>query len=112
MKVYRYEYDIEGEYKGILVGLDDIFDDTNELLSAAFVFERYLPEPNIESMINTKSYFTEKGNRKFSKAIRTIKKISENHGIKVITIIKDYNDLENIVYEDKYQVVISSTTSS
>ena len=63
-----------------------------------------LDAPNID-MTNTRSWFTEKGNRKFRKMIRKIKKIAEEKNINVICINIDKENLKNIIYEDIYQVI-------
>ena len=57
-------------------------------------------------MSNTKSYFTEKGNRKFRKKIREIQKLAESKGLGFETIIKDSSEISDIFYSDIYQVVI------
>lgn len=98
--LYRYEF--KHNNVGIFVGMDDIFDpDTAFELSAFFDDNLKRPRDNIE---NTISYFTDKGNRKFSKAIKKIKRASLKKGFEVVRIEKEENELE-ILYKDKYQVL-------
>ena len=104
MKLYRYEFQKDNKKIGILTGLDDYFTD-DEIFSVCGIFEMRLDEPSI-SMQDTKSYFTEKGNRKFRKAIRKIQKIAESKNIEVICEQIDKENLEDILYEDIYQVII------
>ena len=104
MLLYRYEF-VKDDYRiGFLTGLDDFFTD-DEILAACWVFEKDLPNPCI-SMSNTKSYFTEKGNRKFRKKIREIQKLAESKNIIFDTIIKDSSEVVDILYSDNYQVVV------
>lgn len=104
MLLYRYEFVKEDYRIGFLTGLDDFFT-LDEILAVCWVFEKDLPYPCI-NMENTKSYFTEKGNRKFRKKIREIQKLAENKGIIFDTIIKDSSEISNILYSDNYQVVV------
>lgn len=99
---YRYEFVKDNHRIGILTGLDEYFS-LDEICSVCGIFEMSLKAPDI-NMSNTKSYFTEKGNRKFRKMIRNIKKIAETKGIITECIAKE--TLDNIVYADEYQVVI------
>ena len=57
-------------------------------------------------LYHRKSYFTEKGNRKFRKKIREIQKLAESKGVGFETIIKDSSEISDIFYSDVYQVVI------
>lgn len=102
--LYRYEIQSENNSVGILTGLDEYFT-VDEIWSLGWFFEVKLNAPDID-MCNTKSYFTEKGNRKFRKAIRNISKLSESKGLKVVCITVNREDLDNIVYEDVNQVII------
>ena len=101
---YRYEYEsgCSRPHTGILVGLDDIFDE-DEAFRLSWYFDRYLERP-FDILHGTISYFTEKGNRKFNKAIREIKKAALNKSINVIRLESDGSNLE-IVYRDEYQIV-------
>ena len=101
--LYRYVVG-ENECKcGFLTALDDYFDlYTSFVLSAEFT-ER-LPQPEID-MENTKSYFTQKGNRSFNKAIRNCRKAYEAKGIKFVQEVYD-TELDNIIYQDQYQIVV------
>lgn len=104
MLLYRYEF-VKDDYRiGFLTGLDNFFTD-DEILASCWVFEKDLPCPPI-NMSNTKSYFTEKGNRKFRKKIREIQKLAESKGVGFETIIKDSSEISDIFYSDIYQVVI------
>ena len=113
MELYRYVVlSDKEEYAhvsglGILTALDYVFnfdDDMIIYLSSCFLDD--LPEPDC-NMKNTCSYFTKKGNRKFNKAIRKLKKAIEEKGFKVVTVYEDYENL-NVLYEDRYQVVAST----
>ena len=103
MQLYRYEFQKDNKNIGILTGLDNFFNE-DEILSVCGIFEMDLDAPNID-MTNTRSWFTEKGNRKFRKMIRKIKKIAEEKNINVICINIDKENLKNIIYEDIYQVI-------
>lgn len=92
---------------GILTALDYIFNfDDDTIIDLTWCFQDDLPDPTCD-MKNTCSYFTRKGNRKFNKAIRKLKKAIEEKGFKVVTIYEDYENL-NVIYEDVYQVVAST----
>ena len=104
MFLYRYEFDsgCEKPHTGILTGLDDLFE-TDQILKLCAIFEDELPAPVIWDR-NTLSFFTEKGNRKFNKAIRKIKEAAKEIGVGVNCIKINYTDA-SIIYEDKYQVI-------
>lgn len=101
---YRYEYEsgCSRDHTGILVGLDDIFNE-NEALNLSWYFDLHLKRP-FDILNGTVSYFTERGNRKFNKAIREIKKAALEKGINVVRLESDGSDLE-IYYKDEYQIV-------
>lgn len=100
MFVYRYEFQKDNKKIGFLTGLDEFFNE-HDVLSVCGVFEMFLDLPPI-SMIDTKSYFTEKGNRKFRKSIRKIEKMANIYNVNFITIKLNKEDLVDILYEDKY----------
>lgn len=111
MELYRYvvlsdkeEHQSFSGY-GIMTALDYIFDEDTIIYLTA-IFQDRLPDPDC-NMNDTCSYFTKKGNRKFNKAIRNIKKALIDKGFRVITVYEDYENL-NVVYEDQYQVVAST----
>lgn len=104
MLLYRYEFVKDNYRVGFLTGLDDFFTE-DEILSCSWVFERDLDCPTFD-MCNTKSYFTEKGNRKFRKCIRKIQKLAESKDIVFETIVKDSSDISDILYSDIYQVIV------
>lgn len=116
MKLYRYVVLTDNEnYQhisglGILTALDYIFDfDDDLIISLTSCFQDELPDPDC-NMQNTCSYFTKKGNRKFNKAIRKLKKAIESveeKELRVVTVYEDYENLD-VLYEDKYQVVAST----
>lgn len=101
--LYRYEFNKANKSVGILVGMDEYFTE-DEVFDCALFFEFKLECPTVD-MTNTKSYFTDKGNRKFRKKIREIKKLANSKGVEVICRKVEENDLSNIVYKDNYQVV-------
>ena len=65
-----------------------------------------MPDPDIE-MKNTTSYFTEKGNRTFNKAIKAAKKKFLEKGLDFICIVKELDE-SLIVYNDKYQAIVKN----
>lgn len=102
MTLYRYQ--LQDSKVGILVALDDYFDD-NDILGLGWIFECKLDAANID-MDNTISYFTQEGNRKFHKAINRIIKRFESIGVKIEKLEINYEDIkDNVVYSDKLQVV-------
>ena len=107
MKLIRYEYDsgCENEHTGLLAGLDDIYRFPYEdiAMGLGWIFETELIAPTIKE-IDTMSFFTPKGNRKFHKAIKKIEDKVAEKGIKLIRIEVDKRDVE-VLYEDKYQVI-------
>ena len=98
---YRYEFELNNNI-GILIGLDDIFDE-DKALELSLYFDLNLSRPT-ESLEGTISYFTEKGNRKFNKAIKRIKKAALEKNVNVIRIESDGSNLD-ILYEDEYQIL-------
>ena len=105
MKVYRYEVVNNSVHQGFLTAFDDYFDD-NTIFELCGFFELKLPDPDID-MKNTTSYFTEKGNRTFNKAIKAAKKKFLEKGLEFICIVKELDE-NLIVYRDKYQVITRS----
>lgn len=111
MELYRYVvYSDKKEHEsfsgyGILTSLDYIFDD-DTIIDLTHIFLDELPDPDCD-MRDTVSYFTKKGNRKFNKAIRNLKKALQEKGFKIITVYENYENL-NVIYEDVYQVVAST----
>ena len=103
MKVYRYEVVDNGNHQGFLTAFDDYFDDDTIFELCGF-FELKLPDPDID-MKNTTSYFTEKGNRTFNKAIKAAKKKFIEKCLDFICITKDLDE-SLIVYKDKYQAIV------
>ena len=103
MKVFRYEVIDNGVHKGFLTALDDYFD-TDDILKLCWFFEDKLPAPDV-NMKNTISYFTEKGNRTFNKAIKQAKKAFIDKGLEFTCEVKEV-DINNVIYHDKYQVII------
>lgn len=111
MELYRYvvlsdkkEHEHFSGY-GIFTSLDYIFNE-DTIIDLTHIFLDELADPDC-NMRDTVSYFTKKGNRKFSKAIRNLKKALQEKGFNVITVYEDYDNL-SIVYEDRYQVVAST----
>lgn len=100
--LYRYELSKNGE--GIIVAMDDYFS-MDEFFKLGWLFEVKLKGPTCD-MEHTKSYFTEKGHRRFRKNIRKIIKVYEGKGVEVKRIEIKKSKLKNIIYTDKYQVVV------
>ena len=103
MKVFRYEVIDKDKRQGFLTALDDYFD-TDDILRLCWFFEDKLPSPDV-NMKNTVSYFTEKGNRTFNKAIKQAKKAFIDKGLEFICLIDDISS-DKVIYQDKYQVII------
>lgn len=112
---YRYEYvplpTDPLEHVGILTGweiveLSSIGDkEFWEKMKFLAFFEDKLPRAECD-MKDTISYFTQKGNRTFSKALRALIKDIESRGRKVTRIEKSDLDESKILYRNKYQVVL------
>ncbi len=100
----RYEISNGKESQGFLTALDDYFS-LDEIFSVCGIFEMRLKGPNI-NMKNTTSYFTPKGNRKFRKMIRKIKKMAEEKNLSFIKILKEDIADNEILYQDEYQIVL------
>lgn len=96
-KYYRVTYDGKGIYNELKnnVGIDT----WKKLLSLSEL--TWLPKPPSYAE-NNKSYFTEKGYKKFTENVLPI--IKEYLSVDKITITS-YSEVENIIYEDEYQVV-------
>ena len=118
---YRYEFiPKDGKYDrhlGILTGVDLLFRSNSDIIKGnydniinqLFEFEKSLPGPSCD-MENTISYFTQKGNRKFHKAInRLCIAINETGVAKTRRIEIDNLDNMEIIYQDKYQVIVKRT---
>lgn len=105
MKVYRYEVVDNGMHQGFLTAFDDYFDEDTIFELCGF-FELKLPDPDI-NMKNTTSYFTEKGNRTFNKAIKAAKKKFLEKGLDFICIVKELDE-SLIIYKDKYQAIVKN----
>lgn len=111
MKLYRYEVvtSLCPPHTGILVALDYLYpkeEDTDIILRLCAFFEDNLPHPGYEiDVSNTMSFFTGKGNRKFNKAIKNIKKTFNVKRVKVVCIQTEL-DRVSPLYQDEYQVII------
>ena len=105
MKVFRYEVIDKDKRQGFLTALDDYFD-TDDILKLCWFFEDKLPAPDV-NMKNTISYFTEKGNRTFNKAIKQAKKAFIDKGLEFVCMIDDISS-DKVIYQDKYQVIIEA----
>ena len=111
MKLYRYIIS-DGRNIGILVYLDQVFDPNTDdgldmIWKLCHPFEDFLKKPNIDGWPCSRFWFTEKGNRKFNKAIRKIRKEYSSMGIETQRLEMDIDsDSEEIVYRDEYQVAI------
>ena len=111
--LYRYEFESGCEYPhtGVILGLDDIFDDfSDELLETILFFEDNLKAPIIYHSDTERPtfYFTEYGNEKFKNCIETIKTEAMKLGINIIRLELDRNIVNKIYYEDEYQVVVDN----
>lgn len=120
MKIYRYYYEAIPDYfekAGFLIRIDEILSLIiypkleDELLKLVAIFEDELDAPDSEIYKRNPtavSYFTQKGNRKFHKAINDIKTyLFENYHQEMICITKEISkDDERILYIDNYQLVL------
>lgn len=114
MKLYRFsDIDSDEGFIQAAYNYDDsedyVFDKlTDDIFNLTAIFEDELPAPNVRIPDGSKFYFTEKGNRKFHKAIMKLNKFLNEHDIATIhTTIIEYDDVKDqIVYEDTYQVAI------
>ena len=98
--LYRYEF--AHNNRGMLTELDELFGE-DKAWELSFYFDIHLERP-VADLKETISFFTEKGNRKFSKAIRKIKNYASEKGYEVIRIEKEEKELD-ILYKDEYQVL-------
>lgn len=120
MKIYRYYYEAIPDYfekAGFLIRIDELLSLIispkleDELLKLVAIFEDELDAPDSEIYKRNPtavSYFTQKGNRKFHKAINDIKTyLFENYHQEMICITKEISkDDERILYIDNYQLVL------
>ena len=96
--LYRITYNGEGIYNALKKHVDkDIW---MQILSSNHI--TWLPKPPSYAS-NNKSYFTQKGYIKFNE--ETLPLIC-NYLDKNKINIEEFNKIENIIYSDKYQVVI------
>lgn len=120
MKIYRYYYEEIPDYfekAGFLIRIDEILSFIispkleDELLKLIAIFEDELDAPDYNIYKNNPSavsYFTQKGNRKFHKAINNIKTyLFEKCQQEMICITKEISkDDERILYIDDYQLIL------
>lgn len=101
----RYELYVgdEPQNVGIFHGLYELDIHPGMLENTIERFDRLLIIP--EGIEHTQSWFTETGEKEFQTDINRIIALYESHGLfKVRRITKGH--LDNIVYEDKYQVLV------
>lgn len=111
MRVYRFEFMRDSVKQGFLVAVTDKFENyftVDEFFKYFGIFEVKLALPNID-MQNTKSYFTEKGYRKFRKMIKKIEKLAADKGICFLKEEMNKEELKDILFEDENQVIIRDT---
>lgn len=112
MKLYRYStidddigfiqeaYNYNGEN-------DYVFDNkADDIWKLTAIFEDKLQAPNVRIPEGTKFYFTEKGNRKFHKAIKKLCSFLEENEISELHCIIIDEPNTGIIYRDTYQVAI------
>ncbi len=98
-KLYRITYNNEGIYNALKNKID--LDTWKDLLRTNNF--NWLPKPPSYA-INNKSYFKEKGYLKFKEdVLPIIIKYLDKDKI----IIKEYNKVKNVIYEDEFQIVVS-----
>lgn len=117
-----YRYEVEGMHEGkkLRVGLFHIPDtwihdkpDSNEGLDLWFrfyaIFEDELPAPIEiwEKQVDSISFFTEKGLRKFRKQLRFCKELLESRNCKVTRFRCPMPDPDKLkpIHEDQYQLI-------
>lgn len=105
-KLYRLEYEFEGEQRGIglfqgmrFAGIDDETMDELDLLFSD------LPDNFLIEYGMVEFWFTENGMRRFADAIRMVEGAISEHNWSLICFSMD--DVEGAVYRDKYQVAFS-----
>ena len=105
IKAYRYCLRRkDGSEVGFLSNIEEFFGDDLGIRLAWF-FEFKLPYPaSVPDMSGTKSYFTQKGNRTFHKALGQVKEAAGKAGIPFIRYEVDLPN-EAVIYADKYQVI-------
>lgn len=105
-KLYRLEYEFEGECRGI--GLFQgmrfagIGDDTLDELDLLF---EDLPDSYLGEYGAVEFWFTEHGMRRFADAILTVEGAISEHNWSLICFSMD--DVDGALYRDKYQVAFS-----
>lgn len=98
-KYYRITYNNKGIYNELKNNVN--LDTWNSILSSDKI--KWLPKPPSYAE-NNKSFFTEKGYKKFiENVLPLIEKYLNNDNI----TISSYSKVDNIIYEDEYQVIIS-----
>ena len=112
MKLYRYStVDDDIGFLQEAYNYDDENDCISDKLSddiwkLTAIFEDQLQAPDVRIPEGTKFYFTEKGNRKFHKAIKALCDfLSENEIADLDCKVIDMPD-EGVIYQDTYQVAI------
>lgn len=110
---YRYELMVDEEYQdvGIFQGLDELDLDIDVQNFLMENFNKNLPYPSClreKRGLKTRSYFTEKGNTFFLKDIERIVKAFNCSGLFWVRKVQvEILPKQNIVYQDKYQILIS-----
>lgn len=119
---YLYRFEVEGTYDGEVIkrGIFHTPDEwihpnlsskegTDNYFTLFGIFADKLEAPNLSEHVNSISFFTEDGYRKFRKHLRTCKEIFERNGYKwckhKIPIIPDVT----VLYEDRNQVIYDRT---
>ena len=118
MKIYRYHYEASNMYEasGFLTRINEMLDDAtdtewSDLFSLISIFGDKLIAPDskiYQDNPSARSWFTEKGNRKFRKAISEIRRyMSDEYGYTLITETKEISsDDPGIIYSDSLQIVL------
>lgn len=108
---YRYEVrtpegEVTGFFNGIL-NIDINFDCNEDSIKVLDKFDGLkIPEPALRT--NSQCWFTEEGNTKFKKGLNDVKKFFKKFP-EYIIYSRKAKILGNIIYRDKYQVVVKLT---
>lgn len=96
-KLYRVTYKGEGIYEALRKKIT--IEEWKELLNSNKF--NWLPKPKLYNS-NNRSYFTEKGYKKFMDEAYQImtKHLSESN-----IMIEEFYNIDNIIYEDEYQII-------
>lgn len=97
-KIYRITYNGEGIYEALRKNIT--MEEWKALLKSSKF--NWLPKPKLYSEKN-RSYFTDKGYKKFMEDVYPI--MIKHLSLDNISI-EEFDNINNIIYKDKYQIII------